>query len=142
MCLLESVTRWDEGQIACRANSHRNPDNPLRTEGREGHEGHQGQLGAAVGIEYAAQAMAVHGALLSQATSTPRQGYLVSVRAVKLHVDRLDELPGDLEIYAQRIAGDEGTAMYQFSIGHDGQAVMEGRASVVFDAERLKSGTP
>ncbi len=133
MCLLDAVTRWDEGQIACRANSHRHPDNPLRAEGR---------LGAAIGIEYAAQAMAVHGALLSKAMSAPRRGYLVSVRAVKLHVDRLDELPGDLDIYAQRMVGDEGTAMYQFSIGHDGQAVMEGRASVVFGAERLESGKP
>ena len=39
-----------------RASSHRAADNPLRAHGR---------LGAACGIEYAAQAMAVHGALLA-----------------------------------------------------------------------------
>ena len=56
MCLLDAVLAWDSGQIHCRASSHRQPDNPLRAAAR---------LGAACGIEYAAQAMAVHGALLA-----------------------------------------------------------------------------
>ena len=54
MCLLDEVVSWDEARIACRASSHRAPDHPLRTHGR---------LGAACGIESAAQAMAVLGAL-------------------------------------------------------------------------------
>ena len=41
------------------------PANPLRAEGR---------LGAAAGIEYAAQAMALHGSLLAGEGSAPRQG--------------------------------------------------------------------
>ena len=56
MCLLDYVEAWDRERIRCRASSHRAADNPLRAYGR---------LGAACGIEYAAQAMAVHGALLA-----------------------------------------------------------------------------
>ena len=73
MCLLDAVLAWDSGQIHCRASSHRQPDNPLRAAAR---------LGAACGIEYAAQAMAVHGALLAPAGAPPRPGYLASVRSV------------------------------------------------------------
>src|SRR2546429_2675949 len=56
MCLLDEVLSWDAARIRCRSATHRSADNPLRLHGR---------LGAACGIEYAAQAMAVHGALLS-----------------------------------------------------------------------------
>ena len=57
MCLLDAVLDWDDARITCRATSHADPANPLRADGR---------LGAANGIEYAAQAMAVHGALLAK----------------------------------------------------------------------------
>src|SRR5580658_11189609 len=56
MCLLDEVLSWDATRIRCRSATHRSPDNPLRQHGR---------LGAACGIEYAAQAMAVHGALVA-----------------------------------------------------------------------------
>ena len=56
MCLLHAVSQWDERRIVCEALSHVDPDNPLRAQGR---------LGAANGVEYAAQAMAVHGGLLA-----------------------------------------------------------------------------
>ena len=74
MCLLDTVVDWSETAISCSASSHRDPSNPLRAEGR---------LGAANGIEYAAQAMAVHGSLLAQAGDQPRQGHLTSVRRVQ-----------------------------------------------------------
>src|SRR5256884_3247493 len=56
MCLLDEVLSWDAARIRCRSATHRSADNPLRLHGR---------LGAACGIEYAAQAMAVHGALIA-----------------------------------------------------------------------------
>ena len=49
MCLLDTVVDWSDTSISCSAISHRDPANPLRAEAR---------LGAANGIEYAAQAMA------------------------------------------------------------------------------------
>ncbi|MBS1129568.1 MAG: hypothetical protein H6R16_570 [Proteobacteria bacterium] len=129
MCLLDSVNDWSENSIACRATNHTDPTNPLRAEGR---------LGAANGIEYAAQAMAIHGALLANADDQPRQGYLTSVRSVSLHVARLDDLPGELSVQAERLSGDANHILYQFSLGHQGHCLLEGRAAVVLDASILK----
>ena len=129
MCLLDTVVDWTETTISCSAISHLDPANPLRAEGR---------LGAANGIEYAAQAMAVHGRLLAQAGDQPRQGYLTSVRSVKLHVTRLDDLPGKLNVQAERLSGDDHNILYQFSLSHAGHCLLEGRAAVVLDAAALK----
>ena len=131
MCLLDAVTEWSDAAITCRAGSHTDPANPLRAEGR---------LGAANGIEYAAQAMAIHGALIAGEAdegAAPRQGYLTSVRSVSLHVARLDDLPGDLEVHAERLSGDANNILYQFSLSHAGRCLLEGRAAVVLDASAL-----
>ena len=125
MCLLDVVCEWSENAITCRTISHRNPANPLRGNDR---------LGAANGIEYAAQAMAIHGALLANADDQPRQGYLTSVRNVSLHVARLDDLPGALDVRAERLSGDANNILYQFSLNHEGRCLLEGRAAVVLDA--------
>ena len=129
MCLLDKVIEWSESSITCRATSHTDPANPLRAEGR---------LGAANGIEYAAQAMAIHGALLANVDDQPRQGYLTSVRSVALNVARLDDLPGELSVQAERLSGDGNNILYQFSLSHDGRCLLEGRAAVVLDASALK----
>lgn len=133
MCLLNGVQHWSESTICCSALSHRDPANPLRAGGR---------LGAAAGIEYAAQAMAVHGALLAGADGAPRRGYLTSVRGVTLHAIRLDDTAGPLQVRAERISGDGNTILYQFSIVHDGACLLEGRAAVVLDAARLTTELP
>ena len=126
MCLLDAVLAWDSGQIHCRASSHRQPDNPLRAAAR---------LGAACGIEYAAQAMAVHGALLAPEGAPPRPGYLASVRSVQLAVDRLDDLPQDLDIDAERLSGDEHNILYHFRVEHAGDLLLSGRAAVMLVAQ-------
>ncbi len=133
MCLLEAALEWSETTIACRAVSHRDAANPLRTGGR---------LGAANGIEYAAQAMALHGSLLASAGEAPRQGYLTSVRGVSLHVARLDDLPGDLLVKAERLSGDGNHILYQFALEHEGRCLLEGRAAVVLDAASLSKENP
>src|ERR1700724_1938939 len=138
MCLLDEVLSWDATGIRCRSATHRSADNPLRLHGR---------LGAACGIEYAAQAMAVHGALMAAsaplastvATSVRGSlgavlGYLASVRNVVLYVPRLDDLESDLIAAAQRITGDGRTVLYEFSVSSALQVLLSGRASIVFDA--------
>jgi predicted hotdog family 3-hydroxylacyl-ACP dehydratase len=133
MCLLDAVKRWDEESICCEASSHLAADHPLRAHGR---------LGAACGIEYAAQAMAVHGALVAEsagdaAVAAPRTGYLAGVRGVTLHVDRLDMVAGPLTVDAQRITGDANTVLYNFAVQAGGQVLLSGRAIVVLDAAQL-----
>lgn len=135
MCLLDIVELWDQDKITCRASSHRAIDNPLRA---------HGQLGVVCGIEYAAQAMAVHGALLAPADSArPRVGYLVSVRGVTMTVARLDDIHADLSITATCIMSSENNILYQFSVsavsvGADDKLLLEGRATVVLNADALK----
>lgn len=121
MCLLDAVTTWDAQRIACCASSHRAASNPLRQFGR---------LGSVCGIEYAAQAMAVHGALAA-GDAAPRPGMLVSVRAVQLHTERLDDLAADLAIHAERSSGDASLLLYQFSVHAADRLLLEGRASVL-----------
>jgi len=129
MCLLDGVESWDEETIRCRASSHRADDNPLRAHGR---------LGAACGIEYAAQAMAVHGALLAPPDrAAPRAGFLVSVRGVQLNVARLDDISEDLTVQASRIMSNENNILYQFSVSAAGRLLLEGRAAVVTNADAL-----
>ena len=127
MCLLEHVMHWDAVSIRCMATSHRDPQNPLAV---------GGQLSAACGVEYAAQAMALHGALVGAVDRRPRRGYLASVRALILAVDRLDNLPGDLVIEAERLAGESSHVSYQFIISTAGNVLLRGRTAAVLDAGR------
>jgi len=132
MCLLHQVDAWDEQRIQCRARSHRDADNPLRAHGR---------LAAVCGIEYAAQGMAVHGALLAPpGSSRARVGYLVSVRGAQLHVPRLDDIAADLLVEAACITRGENNILYQFSVSAMGQTLLTGRAAVVLDADKLTAG--
>lgn len=125
MCLLDAVLRWDASTIVCRADSHRLPDNPLRA---------QGVLGIASGIEYAAQAMAVHGALLAGSETAPAAGFLASVRDVQWQLPRLDDLPAGLLVHAQRLSGDGRTVLYGFHLATENTTILSGRASVILDA--------
>ncbi|MDZ4075011.1 MAG: hydroxymyristoyl-ACP dehydratase [Hylemonella sp.] len=125
MCLLDSVLRWDDNSIVCQASSHQDADNPLRSDG---------QLGMANGIEYAAQAMAVHGALLAGSETAPAAGFLASVRDVKWQAPRLDTKAAELQIHAQRLSGDGNTILYSFHLEAGGSTLLSGRASVMLDA--------
>ncbi|MGH8169200.1 MAG: 3-hydroxylacyl-ACP dehydratase [Steroidobacteraceae bacterium] len=128
MCLLHEVLSWDAVRISCRATSHRLADNPLRAHDR---------LGAACGVEYAAQAMAIHGAIMAATAGTKtRAGLLTSVRNLVLLVNRLDDLEADLIASAERLAGDEGSILYEFTVSSAGRALLSGRAGIVFTAER------
>jgi predicted hotdog family 3-hydroxylacyl-ACP dehydratase len=127
MCLLDRVEAWDETSIRCIATSHRDLANPLAV---------NGTLGAACGIEYAAQAMALHGGLSRPPDQRPRSGFLISLRGVTLAVDRLDDLEAELVVQAERLAGSENDATYEFSLCSGAAIVLSGRAAVLLDAEK------
>jgi predicted hotdog family 3-hydroxylacyl-ACP dehydratase len=127
MCLLDGVLSWDAGRIRCSSRTHRDPDNPLRMDQ---------QLSALCGIEYAAQAMAIHGALAGNVGNRPRLGYLASLREVSCRRTRLDDLEGDLIVEAERLIGEESRVIYSFEVGVGDVEVLRGRAAVVLDAGR------
>jgi predicted hotdog family 3-hydroxylacyl-ACP dehydratase len=130
MCLLDEVLDWNAQHIRCRTATHRAPDNPLRSHGR---------LSIACGIEYAAQAMALHGALAGGAADGAVVGLLASVRDVRLRVLRLDDIESDLICEVTHLAGDSRTALYEFALRDRDRNLLSGRASVILDARgRLK----
>ena len=122
MCLLEEVLSHDDERIVCRAVSHRDAGNPLCE---------NGALHAACGVEYAAQAMAIHGALCGGRDVTP--GVLAGLREVQLAVERLDDLHEDLIVTATRVLGDRARLLYEFTIAAGAREVMRGRATVILD---------
>lgn len=149
MSLLDGLLAWDEHQIHCVARNHRDPQHPLRSA--------SGLLSSCL-VEYAAQAMALHGGLSHRAAlaagQTPRigAGYLASMRAVELSVWRLDDLPSGppeatatpamaprsgfddtLHIHATRRAGDAQQVLYDFAVHHAGHCLARGRAAVVLN---------
>ncbi|MEO6023438.1 MAG: hydroxymyristoyl-ACP dehydratase [Burkholderiales bacterium] len=128
MCLLDSVVEWSADSIRCRAVSHRDADNPLRRQGR---------LYAISGVEYASQAMAVHGALSGAVAGRPRAGYLASLRDVVCHRPWLDDGDEALLISAERLMGDESRVMYAFSVALGDTEIIAGRATVVLDISNL-----
>lgn len=132
MCLLDEVIDYGDNAIHARSDSHRKPDNPLRSDGK---------LRAVHLCEYGAQAMAVHGGLIARAAgNTAAPGYLVSLRAVELTVDRVDGLSGSIDVYAERLLGGEGSWQYAFRVEHVGVLIASGRAAVMAAPAHFTSG--
>lgn len=148
MMLLDEMLECEPHRIVCRCDSHRRPDHPMRTDAG---------LGSASAVEYAAQAMALHAALqASQQAQPPKltpsaadaspsaadtspsaadaspHGVLASVRALRLNVERLDDIAADLIVTATLHSGDAQSAMYEFCVTADARDLVSGRASVLF----------
>lgn len=125
MCLLDGLLSWSDREIVCRIVNHTDAGHPLRL---------AGVLPAASALEYASQAMALHGALCGAAGAAPTPGFLASARGVRFHVTRIDDAAGPLQVRAERAAGDAGQAMYRFELcDAAGRLLVEGRATVVLD---------
>jgi predicted hotdog family 3-hydroxylacyl-ACP dehydratase len=127
MCLLDAVRDWSDTQITCVTATHRDPANPLR---------HGGALAAVHLAEYGAQAMAIHGGLLGRASGAPvRPGLLVTLRDVKLAVERIDDVAADLEIRARKLLATPDGQLYAFEISAAGRLLASGRAGVIHPPE-------
>ncbi len=122
MVLLDSVLEYDAHSIHCLARSHHDVDNPLRMDGR---------LPAWCGIEYAAQAMAIHQGLCAGNATPPLRGFLAVARDVVLTRIDLNGLPGELHIHADKIIAESGRSLYRFHLSGQGQALLSGRVAVV-----------
>lgn len=125
MCLLAGVTQWDATHITCIAQSHRSATNPLARDGK---------LPALCGIEYAAQAMAVHGGLTGLVGQRPHAGLLVSVRDVVALVKYLSDFEEDMQIEAEQLMAGESGVVYSFTLHVGKMELLRGRATVVLDA--------
>ncbi|MCE3223868.1 MAG: putative 3-hydroxydecyl-(Acyl carrier protein) dehydratase [Nitrospira sp.] len=123
MCLLEAIESWDQEHIVCRATSHRRPDNPLRDDSG---------LRALCGIEYGAQAIATHAALLGRPGGRGAQpGVLAAVRDVTTTLSHLDALHGALTIRATVVLRHAQGRIYDVTVEGDGRTLLTGRLSVI-----------
>jgi predicted hotdog family 3-hydroxylacyl-ACP dehydratase len=126
MCLLDRVTDWDDRSIVCISNSHREPANPLRRDGR---------LSAVHAFEYAAQAAAVHGGLRARsAGGTASPGYLAALRDARLHVMRLDDVASPLQICAYRLFGEAANTVYECRVSVGDILLADGRITIMLRA--------
>ena len=123
MCLLDSVTQWDDRSIVCVTDTHRDPANPLRRAGR---------LSALHAFEYGAQAAAVHGGLRARsAGATAPPGYLAALRNARLHATRLDDIDEPLEIFASRLFGDSANTVYECRVSAGDIVIAAGRITIM-----------
>ncbi len=119
MVLLDRIDSWSEREIVCATRSHLDPDNPLRRRGR---------LPVICGVEYAAQAMALHGALIAGSKSRP--GVLASVRKASWSTDQLDDSAGELAVRAEVLMAGEDRSMYAFCLKSGDRDLLAGEAAV------------
>jgi predicted hotdog family 3-hydroxylacyl-ACP dehydratase len=132
MCLLDSIESWSEETISARAILQVDK-NPLTI---------AGLLYSTAGVEYAAQAMAVHGALLGEVAAAqgnprrkPLMGFLASVRNIACHRPWLDDTHHPIRITATRTAGTESPVSYDFSVDAGEVTYVTGKATVVLNFE-------
>ena len=121
MCLLDSVEHWDAATIVCHAAA------PTAAHPLAGAHG----VPAVAAVEYAAQATAVHGALLDAAES-PRAGLLAKLTDVELLADVLDETGGALTVRAGLLSRADNGCLYSFEVFDRRACVARGRLLVAF----------
>jgi predicted hotdog family 3-hydroxylacyl-ACP dehydratase len=132
MCLLDRVLVWDEQSITCSSETHRDPANPLRRNGR---------LSALHAFEYGAQAVAVHGGLRARAAlAEPVAGYLAGLRHARVHAIRLDDIDLPLEVRAIRLFGEAANLIYESRITAGNTLLAEGRVIIMPQAESTMAG--
>jgi predicted hotdog family 3-hydroxylacyl-ACP dehydratase len=120
MCLLDRVTACDAAGIACAAATHRDAGNPLRRDGL---------LPAVCGVEYALQAMALHGALTDGAPQGV--GFVAALAGLRIGADRLDDIAGEITVTATALSRESRGFIYGFAVADGTRMLLEGRATVV-----------
>lgn len=119
MCLLDRVIGWSAREIQCAARSHRDADNPLR----------RGDTLSAVHlVEYAAQAMAAHGALGAHGRAQP--GMLAALRDVHLTVASIHDIEEELIVVARRLVAQNDGSLYEFDVTAGARRLCAGRIAI------------
>jgi predicted hotdog family 3-hydroxylacyl-ACP dehydratase len=120
MCLLDAVTEWNAAFICC-TSALPGPDHPLARNRR---------VPAIVATEYAAQATAVHGALLD-GSSQPRAGMLATLVDVQLAAGAIPSEGDTLSVRAELLSRSTAGCMYSFEVGTSRTPIASGRLMVV-----------
>jgi len=125
MCLLDSVLAWDLTSIACTAAAP-HPDHPLMRDG---------SLPAIAGCECAAQAAAVHGALVD-GIDVPREGMLAKLMDVQFELPCFPRIAAALHVRAEALGRTAAGCLYAFEVAQDDLRIVRGRLMVAFASPR------
>lgn len=123
MVLLDHIVSCQADSLHARTASHLEAGNPLR---------HWQKLPISAGIEYAAQAAAVHGALTAQPSGANRPGFLALVKETRWYVDRLDDITFELDIRVTQLSVQPASVMYSFQVSAEENTLLTGRLAVFF----------
>lgn len=121
MVLLDTVMHWNTTHIVCSAAAP-DPSHPLARDG---------VVPSVIAVEYAAQAAAVHGALLD-GRAAPTPGVLAKLTQVKLHTAHMPTNCGLLAVNAELIRRGAAGCVYNFEIACVHEIVASGRLMVAF----------
>jgi predicted hotdog family 3-hydroxylacyl-ACP dehydratase len=121
MCLLDAVTHWDASHIAC-SSAAPGASHPLAREGA---------VPAIAACEYAAQAVAVHGALLDGVQGA-RDGMLAKLTDVELRTAFFPAGAAGVSVRAELLGRLATGCLYAFEVAGAGQPVASGRLIVAF----------
>jgi len=129
MCLIDEIVSWDKEMLVAKTMSHTELKNPLNNEG---------SLNSIHGVEYAAQAMALHSALIKAEeitqTETETRGYLASVKNTNILQEYLFEKQDDdlipllIKVFVL-MAGSQGFS-YQFEVLKDDKVYISGKITI------------
>jgi predicted hotdog family 3-hydroxylacyl-ACP dehydratase len=116
MSMISEIVAWDANTIQCRSDRLTQEENPLCE---------KGELTAIVLIEYAAQAAAVHGALLNSALGEDRPAYIGAIKNIDLF-DQQIVANRPLEIYADCLLNNGAGAIYEVVVQQE-QPLLRGK---------------
>jgi predicted hotdog family 3-hydroxylacyl-ACP dehydratase len=117
MIMIDAIVEVDAAHIVCTTLRHHARDNPLRQDG---------VLRALAGIEFAAQAMALHGAVCRTPPAALSFGRVASVRDVEVARERLDEVDGPLIVRCTLDSAAGTIRAYRFELASGAVAVLSG----------------
>jgi len=120
MCLLDAVMQWDTTHIVC-ITAPTGAIHPLAR---------GGIVPAVAAAEYAAQAAAVHGALLDGHSAPP--GMLAKLSKVELHAKCIPADGRSLAVRARLLARGASGCLYAFEVDCAHHPIASGRLMVAF----------
>lgn len=123
MCLLDAVTYWDTNCIVCSA-VFSDLEHPLSRDGK---------LPATTAVEYAAQATAVHGALLG-GQRVARPGVLAKLKDVTLEHEFIVQEESPLTVWARLLDQTDTACLYSFEMSGSLNLIATGQLMVAFSS--------
>ena len=106
MSMISEIVSWDANTIHCRSNRLAEASNPLCE---------NGELSSIVLVEYAAQAAAIHGALLNSALGEQRPAYIGAVKNIELFMQQANNRES-IDIHADCLMNNGAGAIYEVAI--------------------------